>query len=411
MTRTVVVAQPGSHHVWRVAVACERAGLLASYVTSIVYRPDQFPFSLLSLLPRSFRIRITRELSRRARPDITPRHIRTRALWEWLHLFADRTHAPQRLARWFVDRRNTAVSHAAGHAAASARRVLWSGMDSSREAFRIAHPAGAHCILDAFIGHPRRLNEVLEEECRRAPGLRSVIKDWVPRARAERMEEEVALADSIVVGSRFAGETFTARGVPPSKVVTVPYGSDTTLFVPRVGRSEANGDGPFRLLFVGNVSVRKGSHYLLEAMRTLAAERVTLTLIGTMEDRYFLEQYGTAFNWVPFVRHADLPSYFRNADAYVFPSLFEGSALSVYEALASGLPVVTTDESGSVVRDGIEGLIIPSRDSDAIVHAVRTLMGTPELRGRLGTNARRRAEEFTWDTYGTRVVDLVRRLG
>jgi glycosyltransferase involved in cell wall biosynthesis len=284
-------------------------------------------------------------------------------------------------------------------------------MDSAREAFRIAHPAGAHCILDAFIGHPRRLNEVLEEECHREPRLRSVIKDWVPRTRIERMEEEAALADSIVVGSRFAGETFVARGTPASKVVTIPYGVDTRLFVPRTEQDGPRDKARLKLLFVGNVSVRKGSHYLFEAMRTLAPEHITLTVVGTMEDRYFLEQCGTLFKWVPFVRHTDLPLYFRDADAYVFPSLFEGSALSVYEALASGLPVVTTNESGSVVRDGTDGIIIPSRNSDAIIRAIRTLAGAPELRDRFGKNARQRAEEFTWDTYSTHVVDLVRRLG
>jgi glycosyltransferase involved in cell wall biosynthesis len=412
MKPAVVVVQPGSHHLSRTAAACGASGILSAYVTGIAYQPDRFPYSALALLPRTFRSRLTRELARRACTGVDADRIRTRGTWEWLHLAADRLHGPRRLARWLMDRRNRSVSRLAGRIAARNDAVVWGAMDASREAFRTAKPRGATCILDAFVGHHAALNEVLEEECRRTPRLRSVTHDWIGAPRLRQLSEELALADQVVAGSPFAARTFSTHGVPAEKISVVRYGVDTELFAPpETGSKEQNTEGTFRMLFVGNISVRKGSHYLLEAMRFLVPQGVSLTMIGTMEDAYFARAYRDRFDWLPFIRHTELPSYFRGADAYVFPSLFEGSALSIYEALASGLPVVTTEESGSVVRDGTEGFLIPSRSADAIAEKILLLKRNAELRTQMSANARKRAEEFTWESYGTNVVDLIGRLG
>jgi glycosyltransferase involved in cell wall biosynthesis len=95
---------------------------------------------------------------------------------------------------------------------------------------------------------------------------------------------------------------------------------------------------------------------------------------------------------------------------FVYPSLHEGSAIATYEALASGLPVITTANSGSVVRDSSEGFIVPIRDVEALKEKILLLYGDRQLREEMGRNARKRAEDFTWSAYRRRLGVLLHRL-
>jgi glycosyltransferase involved in cell wall biosynthesis len=101
---------------------------------------------------------------------------------------------------------------------------------------------------------------------------------------------------------------------------------------------------------------------------------------------------------------------FQAADLFVLPTLAEGSAEAVYEALAAGLPVITTKSAGSVVRDGIEGRIVPERDPDALAEAIRELTENRTLRNRMAVAARERAKDFTWDRYGERLLTYLQGL-
>lgn len=410
MSRTIVV-QPGSHHLWRTAAALDRDGMLAAYVTGILYRPDRFPYTLLSALPRALRRRLERELSRRRHQELDAAPIVVAGAFEWAHLAAIRLGAPSRLIRVLIDARNARISSVAGRAAVrDVVPALWGALYGSREAFRAAKRCGTHCVLDAFIGHPRSLNMTLGREAARFPDTASVSQERVRPYHLARIEEEVELADTIVVGSEFARDTYIENGVPADRIRIIPYGVDVQQFMPRHEKRDARHDKEFHILFVGNVSVRKGCHILIRAIRELDLPNLRLTLVGPMEHPYFMQFLGTRIEWLPAVPHGEMPSVYRRADAYVFPSLFEGSSLSVYEALASGLPVVTTRESGSVVRDETEGLIIPAGDPVALAAAIARIARDASLRDRMGRVSRKRAMEYTWEKYYERVVELVRSL-
>ena len=114
---------------------------------------------------------------------------------------------------------------------------------------------------------------------------------------------------------------------------------------------------------------------------------------------------------VRYVGHVAEPSdLYQQASVFVFPTLEEGSALVTYEALACGLPVITTLNAGSIVRDGVEGIIVPIRDVDGLATAMGRLCGDDDLRKEMGLEARRRAETFTWKRYGDSLVDRYREL-
>jgi len=119
-----------------------------------------------------------------------------------------------------------------------------------------------------------------------------------------------------------------------------------------------------------------------------------------------LKPYEGLFRHISHVPYSELPRYYQSADIFVYPSLHEGSALAIYEALASGLPVITTHNSGSVVRDGVEGFIVPIREIEALKERILFLYQNKDIREQMSSQARKRAESFTWQAYRQRLGAL-----
>lgn len=217
----------------------------------------------------------------------------------------------------------------------------------------------------------------------------------------ERFLEEYKLATLIVVLSAKAAETFHVRGFSADQLFYVPRGVDVERFRP--GTRPAK----FRAIFSGALIERKGIHHLLEAWSRLDLKDAELWLVGTVhgEAKPHLEKH-----WRDNIRivgfASDHEKYLRQASVYVFPSQWEGSAKTVYEAAACGLPCITTREAGDVIRDGIEGIIVRPGDVDAIASALRHLYDHPDVVERMSMAARQRVvENFTWEHYRARLLD------
>jgi glycosyltransferase involved in cell wall biosynthesis len=215
--------------------------------------------------------------------------------------------------------------------------------------------------------------------------------------------EEFARADYIMVPSQFAVDTFIERGFPPEKMVFQPQGVDLSRFQP-----EFPGGGIFRVLFVGLLGFRKGLPYLLEAWERLKLKNAELVLVGTAHEE--IQPCLSRYRDLPGLKvegfTPDPAARFSQSTVFCFPSLSEGGAKVTYEAMAAGLPLVVTPEAGSVARDGLEGIIIPPRQVEPIMAALEHLYRHPEETGQMGRRARARAEEFTWQNYGRRLVDF-----
>ena len=216
----------------------------------------------------------------------------------------------------------------------------------------------------------------------------------------QQMLEEYELADRILVLSAKAEETFLAAGVPAAKLFRHQRGVDVERFQPAERAPEK-----FVAVFVGALIKRKGVHHLLEVWRRLALPQAELRLIGTVHDeiRPALQEFGGADVIVPgFV--ARVEDAYRAAAVHVFPSECEGSAKCTYEAAACGLPQITTREAGDVVQDGVNGLLIPPNEPDALAAALQRLHADRDLCARLGAAGRTRmVEHFTWEHFGARL--------
>ena len=217
----------------------------------------------------------------------------------------------------------------------------------------------------------------------------------------ERFLEEYQLADLLIVLSQRAAETFLAEGFPEKKLFRLQRGVDVERFKP--------GQRPsiFRAVFSGALIERKGIHHLLEAWHRLDLKNAELLLIGSVHDeakRHLKQFWRDNIKVVGFT--PDVEKYLSQATIHVFPSQCEGSAKVTYEAAACGLPQITTREAGDVVEDGVQGIIVPPADVDALAAAILQLYQNPALVERMSLAARRRVvENFTWDHFRGRLLE------
>ena len=285
-------------------------------------------------------------------------------------------------SEFYYGAKKHALDRAAARELAGGRYGLfhgWSG--ESVRTLRTARQLGVPSVIEIPTWHrhkgkdkPARLTKS-ERERAEARGWQGV-KNRLLVTR-QQMLEEYDLADLILVLSEKAEETFLAAGIAREKL--------------------------FR-------HQRGGVHHLLEVWRRLALKDAELVLVGTAHDEIQpdLAQFGGGNVRLPgFVGRVE--DCYRAATVHILPSECEGSAKCTYEAAACGLPQITTRESGDVVQDGVNGLIIPPNDPDALAAAIERLYRDRDLGARLGAAGRQRVvENFTWEHFGERLLEAYR---
>ncbi|MEA5570392.1 glycosyltransferase family 4 protein [Calothrix sp. UHCC 0171] len=211
----------------------------------------------------------------------------------------------------------------------------------------------------------------------------------------------INLTDIFIVPSSFVVKGLQEFGVSPEKCQIVPYAVGDSWFKLK------NNPQKNRILFVGTAELRKGIHILGMAAKKLSHRNYEFRVAGGVSDIIRNHKLTEKINFVGRVPRSQIHQEFMQADIFVLPTLVEGSAEVVYEALAAGLPVITTEAAGSVIRDGIEGFIIPERNSEILANRIEELLENRELRDRMAIAARERAKDFTWDKYAERVINVV----
>lgn len=412
---SVVVACPDARPpAYQAAVGLSRAGMLRRFVTSFYHDPDSLASTLARrIAPRSF-ARCRRLLERRHEAEIpTDRVTSIPSVDVALRLesrFAGSRPAWKRaVARartnWF-DRR------LARRIAADPPETLLVFSDvGTGVTMPLCKRLGVTTVLSMVHGDVREEARLLETEEAHAPdffplymGDASLDREelaWLHERRLRDLEQ----ADRVLVPSDHIAETLVGHGLPRDRIRVIPYAADCRRFHPLLDKPH-NESCVF--LFAGGVNQRKGIKYLLEAWAKIRRPDWKLQLLGPMP-RELGPMAGMLKGVEPLGRvgHPEVPAHMASADVFVFPSLFEGSAVVTYEALACGLPSVVTAEAGSVVRDGLEGFVVPARDVDALATWMKRLGENPRLRARMSAAARSRALDFDWPRYHLAVAEAV----
>jgi starch synthase len=287
--------------------------------------------------------------------------------------------------------------------------------DTALETFREAKRQGVACFYDLPIGYWRSARRILGEEAERRPEWRSTLGGLRDSPeKLARKDEELCLADRILVASSFTRQTLQECHFSIAPVSVIPYGADED-----VGRREvssnvmARSGCPLRVLFVGGLSQRKGIADVFEAVNMLGSH-VALTAIGRKPtaDCAALNAELGKHRWIESLPREQILAEMSAHDVLVFPSLFEGFGLVVTEALSQGLPVITTAHTcgPDVLTEGEDGFIVPIRNPQAIAEKLELLHRDRERLRAMSEVARRKAETLTWESYRHGVVSVVREV-
>jgi alpha-maltose-1-phosphate synthase len=406
--RGVILAHPGTQYSYETAFALQEAGLLQCYMTGFYFKPENSLGRALRLLPNGRGTELEREFRRRFKPELAPQNVRTYPAAELIYVVSSRLRPLRPFSEAILRWRNKCFDGWVAKRIARERPKAVVCYDScAQRTFEGAKSLGTVCVLDQSIGHICTGLQLLREEAKLHPDFADSLPTNVPEWLIERCSQEALLADCVLSPSEYVRHSLIANGVEPARIAALPFGVDPERFQPGLGRMEKT----FRLLFVGQLSQRKGIKYLLEAFRSLRLPSAELVLVGNVAGSgKGLLRYRDMFQHIPNVPRAEVHHWFERASVFVYPSLHEGSALAIYEALACGLPIITTPNSGSIVQDGIQGYIVPIRDVERLKEKILLLYENRELRQEMSRRARLRAEEFTWAAYRQRLGSILLNL-
>jgi len=301
-----------------------------------------------------------------------------------------------------------------------AEYIIQSGVEGSNgvytfnvhglEVLRAASDADLLGIVEQTIAPKSVEEKLLAEEHERFPEWEEADDvDPYTEGIMEREHAEWEAASVILCGSEFVQDSIGECGGPTNKCDVVPYGVDVSSFSTRDDSLRSIGSSPIRVLTVGKVGLRKGSPYVLEAAELLV-QRANFRIVGGVAvSDYAAEELDKTVDLEGHVPRSEVSRHYEWADVFLLPSLCEGSATVTYEAMAHGLPVICTPNTGSIVRDGQDGFIVPIRDPEAICERIMRLAEDENLYREMSKSARRRAVTAgSVEAYGKRLVDAIR---
>jgi glycosyltransferase involved in cell wall biosynthesis len=250
-------------------------------------------------------------------------------------------------------------------------------------------------------------DRLLREECERT-GARAASPD---SRTIEQEREEYERADYIGIPSSFVYNSFIDSGIAAGKLLLAPFGVDAQQF-----RPVRKQDSIFRVIHCGSLTIRKGIHYLLQAFHELNLKNAELWLIGAAspETTPYLERYGSSSvilrGTYP---QSELYRQYSQGSVLCAGSIEDGLAMVAPQAMACGLPVICTPNTGAadLVRDAIDGFVVPIRDIRALKDRLSHLYSHPQEALAMGASARQRIlDGYTWDHYGIRLFEQYSRI-
>jgi starch synthase len=399
---SITVSHSGKQHAYRHARSIQKLGVLGRFVTSTYYRRDCWPDQIAQWFPR-----LDRGLQKRWLDGLDSSLVTRHLSLEVPELFYRNVLKNPKRAEQAMFERDAAFDRWVASRFAFESDIFWGFQGSCLESLKAAHLKGKTAVCEFATAHVTAAIRILSEEAEKHPEWAATISNLhFPDWYRERLEQEPHAADVCIAASGFTQRSLEEVGIPPERIQLLPLAADVEQFQ----FSERRTDGPLKVLFVGGIGQRKGIKYLLESVRQLHSAQIELSLLGPApaDDRP-LKAYA---NWYTYLGRTDQKGVVRQmqqADVLVLPSVFEGFGLVIVEAMATGLPVITTTHScgPEVIREGVDGFVLAPDDVQGLAEK---LAWCAEHRGELvsmGAQAYNQAQQFSWDAHRQRLASLL----
>ena len=280
--------------------------------------------------------------------------------------------------------------------------------DGALETFRMAKKKGIKCIYDLPIAYWETARKLLESEALRRPNWKITLGGGITDSseKLNRKSEELELAD-IVVGP----STFVMSSLPNwaqnKKQIMSPFGSPlvNTEAITDFNKSQ---NQPLRILFVGSMGQRKGLGDLFEAIKLLNRSDVELVVMGSLlAPMEFYKLENNNFVYEPGRPHQEVLALMRSCDIFCLPSIVEGRALVMQEAMSQGLPIIITPNTGGedLIIEGETGFLVPIASPNAIAEKINWFADNRGEIKRMRLNAINHSALYTWANYGQKIVN------
>lgn len=410
----VIVAHPSKQHSFYTATAFEREGMLEAYITTIYDKDGSITHGLKRLLKgKDLKKATTRSCSEI--PD--EKVVQFYELDYLVSLFINRI---PRLRR-FREKHRRYVANKFG------KKVAKYAMEHDVDAVIMYDSTAETCF------------EILKETC---PDILRILdcsiscrpfmknnfeKDMSLYQHAELMKEhpdfwvgkdlkssirEIKVSDAYFAPSNIVKKSIDFCGGNVTKVEIVPYGVDVQKFQ---CKEKPNDDNKLRLIYVGQVTYRKGIHHLLNVVSRFSKDQIEVDLVGTYDAKSNLYlKYCDLSNihFCGFITRDVLASKYKMADMFVFPTLGEGYGLVVLESLACGVPVICSNLAGGddAIRDGVNGYIFSPFDEEELFEKIQYCISNIKNIREMSGVARNTALNYTWDRYYVNIISAFRRI-
>lgn len=403
----VLVSHPtGNANVRAVLAGFSAAGMLGEFHTSLA----AFPGNIWSRLGSEFRRR-SFDASLRSLTVQHPWRELTRMIagkLKWNSLVRHETGA------FCID----AIFHAQDWAVANRLRkneknfsAVYAYEDGAKESFSAASDLGLRRIYDLPIAYWQTLRQLLAEETERLPAWKITLGGGVADSeqKLQRKCEELHLAEIVVCPSAFVARSLPAASLAKKKVIVAPFGS------PPNGPEKK--DFPdarrkLRVLFAGSMSQRKGLGDLFAAMKQLNRNDVELVVMGAPQAPldFYRAQFAD-FIHEPGRPHGEVLKLMQRCDVFCLPSIVEGRALVMQEAMSQGLPLIITPNTGGedLIKEGETGFLVPVRSPETIAEKISWFADHRELLPGMSRAAQTLSATLTWENYGKTVAAEIAR--
>jgi glycosyltransferase involved in cell wall biosynthesis len=281
---------------------------------------------------------------------------------------------------------------------------------ASLEALEAEKDRGVFTIVDQIDPGPMEYR-LVAEEMDKHPELAGPPAPF-PTEHYARARREWEVADVIVVNSEWSRDAIIKEGADPAKVKVLPLAYEPGMDQSPKSKvqSRANDKAKLKVLWLGQVNVRKGIGYVLEAARLLEGEPVDFIVAGPLQIRKeVVANAPKNMRWMGPVPRNEASKLYAQSDVFVLPTLSDGFALTQLEALAHALPVVVTPNCGWVVEEAVTGFVIPPRDSMTLAKALLKFIRDRELAHEMVPACIKAATSFSVDDYGLGLVSVIQK--
>jgi len=408
----ILLSHPSGNQFFRhLAAAFYRRGMLSEVATCVNWSSRQRNWFDM-LLPHVVR----QELARRSFDDTWATRLHSRPLLETVRLVGQRfgiklgqAHETgwcsvdavyQDFDRWLARQLPTWQREALD--------AVYAYEDGALAVFLASHSLGMRCYYDLPIAYWETGRRLMSEEAERLPAWAQTLGGGVrdSPAKLERKTRELELADMVVVPSQFVADSLPIW-VQTKRVVVAPFGSPPLSIEERLPAPTAR---RFRVLFAGSMGQRKGLGDLFAAMRLLKRSDVELVVMGSsMAPMDFYRREFADFTYEEGRPHDQVLALMRSCDVLVLPSIVEGRALVMQEAMSQGLPIIITPNTGGedLIEEDRTGFLVPIRSPERIAEKISWLADHRAEAVEMGRLAQCKAEACTWANYGDIVCAAV----